>query len=193
LIDYEFPVIYLNNSTPYTRQLFSLIHELAHILLGENGITKLDEDYVEQLSGRNKQVEIFCNRFASEFLVPKQEFHRYLNADFYDEAFVENLSNRFKVSREVILRRALDYQLVDSNHYLSKAHIWIGQAESTRKMAKGGGDYYATQASYLGSKFINLAFRQYQSGRFSREQLADYLNVKVKNLDRFEPLAIGRM
>jgi Zn-dependent peptidase ImmA (M78 family)/transcriptional regulator with XRE-family HTH domain len=194
LIDAEFPVIYLNNSTPHTRQVFSLIHELAHILLGENGITKLDEDYIDRLSGRNKQVEVFCNRFAAEFLIPKQDFLRYSNADFYDEAFVEKLANKFKVSREVILRRALDSRLVDSDYYLSKAYFWIGQAESARKSAKGGGgDYYATQATYLGSKFINLAFRQYHSGRFSREQLADYLNVKVKNLDRFEPLAIGGM
>jgi len=54
LIDTEFPVIYLNNSTPNTRQIFSLFHELAHILQGENGISKVDDAYIDRLSGRNR-------------------------------------------------------------------------------------------------------------------------------------------
>ena len=40
LVHVEFPVIYLNNSRPHVRQIFSLFHELAHLLLGANGITR---------------------------------------------------------------------------------------------------------------------------------------------------------
>lgn len=38
LYDAEFPVIYLNNGTASTRQIFTLFHELAHLLLGTNGV-----------------------------------------------------------------------------------------------------------------------------------------------------------
>jgi hypothetical protein len=40
LIDIEFPIIYLNNSTEKSRQIFTIFHELAHILLQTNGITE---------------------------------------------------------------------------------------------------------------------------------------------------------
>lgn len=63
LVHDEFPVIYLNNSKPLVRQIFSLFHELAHLLLGKNDITR----GIRQEDG---EVEAFCNRFAAEFLVP---------------------------------------------------------------------------------------------------------------------------
>ncbi len=39
LKDEQFPIIYLNNSTTKTRQIFSLLHELSHILLNVNGLS----------------------------------------------------------------------------------------------------------------------------------------------------------
>ena len=36
--DKRFSVIYINNSKPDTRQIFTLFHELAHLLLGTGGI-----------------------------------------------------------------------------------------------------------------------------------------------------------
>ena len=63
LVHEQFPVIYLNNSQLPVRQIFSLFHELAHLLLGKNGITR-------GVNPMGEQIEVFCNQFASEFLVP---------------------------------------------------------------------------------------------------------------------------
>ena len=52
LMDDAFPIIYLNNSTTKTRQIFSLLHELAHLLLSMNGLSKLDSDYIDALPSR---------------------------------------------------------------------------------------------------------------------------------------------
>ncbi len=187
LMDEQFPIIYLNNSSTQTRQIFSLFHELAHILLGENGVTKNDVNYVESLTGQYKTIETFCNAFAAEFLVPSEDFSRFQKCDFYNDSEVEELADKYKVSREVILRKALEAQLVDQNYYELKAREWASQANQKSK-ASGGGDYYRTQAAYLGEKFINLAFGQYYQRHITREQLADYLNVKAKNLEHLDPL-----
>ncbi len=40
LSDSEFPIIYVNNSTSVNRQVFTVVHELAHVLLNTNGFTK---------------------------------------------------------------------------------------------------------------------------------------------------------
>ncbi len=70
LADDEFPIIYLNNSTAKTRQIFSLFHELAHLLLRVNAISKFDRAYVDQLPQKERRIEQFCNARAAEFLVP---------------------------------------------------------------------------------------------------------------------------
>jgi len=187
LMDEEFPIIYLNNSSTQTRQIFSLFHELAHILLGENGVTKTGVDYVKSLNGHYKTIEILCNAFASEFLVPSEDFARFQKYDFYNDSAVEELADIYKVSREVILRKALDAQLVDQEHYELKSREWASQANQ-KSRATGGGDYYRTQAAYLGEKFINLAFGQYYQRHITREQLADYLNVRARNVEHLDPL-----
>jgi len=47
IYDNQFPIIYINNSTAKTRQIFTLFHELAHLLLHKNAIATLDEDYLD--------------------------------------------------------------------------------------------------------------------------------------------------
>lgn len=51
LYDEVFPVIYINNSLPPSRQVFTLFHELAHLLFGINGIEMRsdNQDYLNKL------------------------------------------------------------------------------------------------------------------------------------------------
>jgi Zn-dependent peptidase ImmA (M78 family)/transcriptional regulator with XRE-family HTH domain len=76
LSDEQFPIIYLNNSTTKTRQIFSLFHELAHILLRMNGLSKSGENYIEELPKREQKIEKFCNALAAEILIPAADFAR---------------------------------------------------------------------------------------------------------------------
>ena len=69
LYDNQFPVIYINNSMSFSRQIFTLFHELCHIILKTSGIDKTDDDYLNRLSIDNKEIETFCNSFDGEFLV----------------------------------------------------------------------------------------------------------------------------
>src|SRR5258706_2230166 len=64
LIDKEFPVIYLNNGTASSRQIFTIFHELAHVLLNSSGVTKTNDRYISSLIGDSKDIEVFCNRFV---------------------------------------------------------------------------------------------------------------------------------
>jgi Zn-dependent peptidase ImmA (M78 family) len=71
LDDEEFPLLLINNSTASSRQIFTLFHELAHILFDVSGVTTVDTSFVERLTGDARRIEIACNRFAAEFLVPQ--------------------------------------------------------------------------------------------------------------------------
>jgi len=105
----EFPIIYLNNSTTKTRQIFSLFHELAHLLLSQNSITKFDTSYIAQLPKKEQNIEKFCNALAAEILVPDSDFSkRIIGEKSINEVLVSNLAKRYRVSREVVLRRILE-------------------------------------------------------------------------------------
>lgn len=189
LIDTQYPVIYVNNSTPPTRQIFTIFHELGHILLHTSGITKRDDRYIRNLQGWAKDVEVFCNEFAAEFLVPTDDFTQAIGDGSYTDRNVSRLATEYSVSREVILRKMLDRGIVTQQYYEERAEKWNHEylkAQERKREREGGGNYYATHAQYLGDRFIRLAFSRYYQGTIGTEQLAEYLNTKPKNLRRLE-------
>lgn len=184
LVHDQFPVIYLNNSRPHVRQIFSLFHELAHVLLRRNGVTR-----GVKIGGA--EIERFCNRFAAEFLVPSSDLETRLNFPDYEDATIERLASHYKVSRPVILLKLIDRRLLKPLDFKQKTKKWKESyefnLEKTGESKKiGGGDYYNTRAVYLGYRFLELAFSRYHQGGCSIEELAEHLHVKVKNLPGLE-------
>lgn len=191
LYDENFPVIYVNNSKPHTRQIFTLFHELAHLLFKTGGIDTRIDDYINYLEGDNKQIEVLCNKFAGEFLVPTGVLDLKLKNTFIDDSSIEELARFFHVSREVILRKIFDKGLINQKYYEEKVSTWV--RESTNKSSKsGGGNYYLTQGAYLGDRYIEKAFSSYYRQQITSERLADYLGVKVKNLNGMESLLYSK-
>jgi Zn-dependent peptidase ImmA (M78 family) len=188
LHDSQFPVIYVNNSTAVTRQIFTLFHELAHLLSGTGGIDSFnDQRYIKELRGRSRQIEILCNRFAAAFLVPQADFDQHIDGKPINESTISSLANRYCVSREVILRRLLQKQLVTRIFYEQMVQKW--DDDYLENKSKGsGGNYYLTQGAYLGEGYLETAFSQLYQNKISVEQLADYLGVKVSNISGMEEL-----
>ena len=191
LIHEQFPVIYLNNSRSSVRQIFSLFHELAHILLGENGITR-------GINPVGEQIEVFCNQFAAEFLVPSGDLETRFKDSLYDDTAIEELARHYKVSRPVILLKLVNRGIFTSEDYRQKTAQWTEEYESRLEgrgggESSGGGNYYNTHAVYLGYRFMELAFSRYHQGQCSIEELADHLKVKVKNLPRLEDCLLRKI
>ena len=181
-----FPLIYINNNQPKSRQIFTLFHELAHILQETGGVDFRDDRASASLSRGDRAVETACNRFAAELLVPARDFRertaRWDAADI--EAGVEGLAEHYCVSREVVLRRFLDTGRVSQASYERKVSEWA-QA-SPKKSAGGGGDWNFNHNAYMSAAFLKLAFHRYARGRITVDQLSDHIGVKVANLGRFE-------
>jgi len=190
LDDDEFPVIVVNNSTAFSRQIFTLLHELGHILFGVSGITKVDSSFVDRLAGESGRIEVACNRFAAEVLVPDEAFPWPVFAQPpYDEALAE-VARHFKVSREVVLRRLLDAGRVSAAEYRGKVWEWFQEYQNRERGS--GGNYYNTQAAYLGRAFLDLAFSRFYAGRLSLPELAAHLGVKARNVGRLEETMLAR-
>ena len=185
----ELPVVYLNNSQPKVRQIFTLFHELAHVLLGFDHIERSDVTYyLRFLEGEDHRKELACNRFANEFLVPTDDFVRHTAAWQRDDESFSRLSKRYFVSREVILRKYRDRGWVDSSFYRDTVERWRSEREGTENRPSGrGGNFYHTQVTYLGEKYLELVFKGYYRGSYGLEELASYLDVKANQVIGLEP------
>lgn len=186
LMDEHLPVVYLNNSTTKTRQIFSLLHELAHLLFSINGLSKFDTSYIDQLPKREKEIEQFCNAIAAEVLIPEKDFAVQAkqfpaNVEGVSEAQFSVLASRYGVSREAILRRFLDQGRVGKAFYESKARFWAAQ-----KKQEGGGNWYLNQGAYISDRFAKEVVSRHYRHQLTLEQAADFLGIKPKSYTGFE-------
>lgn len=188
----EFPLILVNNSTPHTRQTFTLFHELAHLLFGISSITTTDFRFLDRLEGSARLVEMRCNAFAAEFLVPEGSFP-WNEVDPTDwEETASRIARLYSVSREVILRRLLEHGHVSRDTYERRAQEWIDQGLAARGQGRSGGSYYANQSVYLGNAFLDLGFSQYRAGNVSRAELADHFGMRAETVGRLEDYLLTR-
>ena len=187
----DFPIIYINNSMPHSRQIFTLFHELGHFLLSKGGID-FRNNMANELTGEHAQEEVFCNKFAGAFLVPGDSLH--VNHQNYNNETIKALAFKYKVSREVILRKYLDKNIIGNKAYQDKVKQWKCESDKLKQQKNANkindGNYYATLATYLGSKYLELAFSQYYMDRIDEYQLADYLDVKLDAIPVLEGLML---
>jgi Zn-dependent peptidase ImmA (M78 family) len=188
----HFPVIVINNSATKTRQVFSLMHELAHLLFNRNGISRFDNAGIDDLPPQDSAIERFCNSIAAEVLVPASDFEiavREWNLDprqAGDDAFAA-LARRYHVSRSVILRRFLDQGRVSETFYLQKDRDWAAQRD---RDGTSGGDYYNTQGAYLSERFLHDVVSSYARRMISKTEAAEMIGVKPKNFGAFQDLVL---
>jgi Zn-dependent peptidase ImmA (M78 family) len=182
LYDEKYPIIFINNSMPETRQVFTLFHELGHLFYRSGGIDFRSGEILKSLHGSLLDIEVSCNRFANIFLVPPDKFDSF--APDASESHLKKLADYFSVSREVILRNYLDRGFIDAHYYEQMAAKWAAQTE--KKKEDSGGNYYYNQKTYLGENYIHLVYGKYYQNKITVDSLAEYLNVKPKHLPSFE-------
>ena len=184
----QLPVVTINNSVSKTRQIFSLLHELAHVLLNRRAISTFDETRLLQLSLAEQRIERFCNQIAAEVLVPSDDFSAQVlefpgNVENLRSERFELLAERYHVSREVILRIFLDAGRVSPEYYERRKAEWDGQ-RTTR--SKSGGNYYATKGQYLSERLMSEVFARYGRRQITVDEAADFIGVKAKQVDELE-------
>ena len=193
LYDDDFPIIYINNTMPINRQIFTLFHEIYHIIFKTSGIDSRNEDeFINSLSGENREIEIKCNMFAGDFLVPIDDFNKEIIDKEISEKSITDLAELYCVSREVILRKLFDKSLIDQLTYDKYSNKWIEEAKKSRNKKGGTGNYYNNVIAYLGNTYLSKSFEKYNKGIINEYQLADYLNVKPQVIIPLENLLMRR-
>lgn len=178
------PLIFINGKDAKAAQLFTLAHELAHIWVGQSGVSNVligETDF-----GVHRAVEKKCNEVAAEFLVPEASIRATWHSNL---RFTDNLEvnvRRYRVSRIVIARRAFDLGLCSEDDY--RALYGVEQAQWDRDAdadSPGGGDFYRTLPIKNGSRFTNSVVNQAISGQLLLRHAAALLNTQPASLMKF--------
>ena len=147
LTDYYAPLIFVNGADAKSAQMFTLAHELAHIWLGEEGLSGF-----ESLLPSGGNVEDWCNRAAAEFLVPSRELRERWKQVRREQDRFAVIGRMFKVSPVVAARRALDLKLVERNAFFEFYEHYVNR-EHRGGTTKSGGDFYNNQNVRVGKLF----------------------------------------
>lgn len=187
MVDQYAPLIFINANDTVAARLFSLLHEFAHVCIGENS---LFNDYGESGHALRK-TEIACNAVAAEFLVPLSIFRNKWTTGIlsYDIDYtVSQLASYFRCSKTVIARRALDCGYITSDQYHRIATQTAKQAEEAKKEKNPGGDYYRTVSSRIDNRFLGLLTESTLQGR---TLYSDAFRLTHTNRSTFAKLTSG--
>ncbi len=197
LADEYAPFVFLNAQDAKVAQIFTLIHEIAHLWINESGVSNM-YDRGRALVGSD-EVEVFCNQVAAEVILPQKdfsEFWRNIDSENEIENKIENSSKYFKVSKTVIARRLLNSNVINRKRYLEFAdqfyQEWLEYKDEIKKKnasSKGGPHMYLMKVINNGRQFSRMVLGAYQSGRLSGRDTSAILGVKVNGLATYASYA----
>lgn len=186
------PFVFLNSDDWDHIQIFTLLHELAHIWIGVSGISNEPEINTGNTSGVHP-VERFCNEVAVKALLPEYELSDlFPKQDVLIFKNIIRLSRKLGVSNTALLNRALTIRLIDNEKFNSLRkeadNHWKDflVKESQKKKSSGGPNYYIMQLRRSSKAFANIVMDFYKSGKVNGSDASRLLKVKETNFHKFE-------
>lgn len=175
IVVFPLPVIVFGNETSGA-QAFTLVHELAHVMLGASGI-------ISPLSTKTG-VEVWCDRFAAAFLMPRAAVHQILGAPprlpapFISDAVIDQAASALKVSAHAMLVRLVHLGYVNEGFYWGvKKPLFDAQERNFKSF--GRSEYYGSRyKNALGEMYTGLVIEAWGAGRITNHNAAEYMGIK---------------
>lgn len=178
IVDEYAPIIFVNHSDALGARLFTLIHELCHIWIGQSGIS-------DGNTNTHRQEEVLCNAVAAEFLVPAQEFRALWQHD--SESWEDNLpplEAHFHVSTWALARRALTLNFISQQEY--GRYIFEQKMRHEQRKGSGGPTYYQTKKAQISRQFSQAVVGEALSGQLLLREAGELLGgIKPGKIETF--------
>mgnify|MGYP002549986006 FL=1 len=183
------PIIALNRKDEPSARLFTLCHELVHIVTRTSGICNdVNENSVSQ-----NVIEMKCNQIAGKILVPLNELSSHptigkIRKYGFDDSYVYQVSRDFAVSKEVILHALWEMKIITRENYFDILARYIDEYKSYKAKKKGGFLPPATDTgTQVGKLYARTILNAYYTDKISARDASGYLlNLKTKNFEKLE-------
>ncbi len=177
------PFVVVNPKDSAAARSFTLLHELAHLWVGEPGISGGDP---------MDPVEVFCNRVASGFLLRDEELGAFRGPvtkglDAWAEA-VTAFAGRLNVSSSMVVYRLYRHDRIDRETWQGLQRLFEGRwrdsqiRERQQRRARDGGPAYGVLVRYsLGLGLVGLAARLVSNGCLTATKAGRVMGVNPRN------------
>ena len=197
IADPHAPFVFINSEDWAAPQLFTLVHELAHIWISETGISNEVE-----LGLKNKDkfhpIEMFCNKVAANALMPVELVSALRPSSFRSSKDIFKVAKQFGVSSFALLFRALNLNIISVSTYQNlkrQADIDFAtylkreaekKASQKEKEKPGGPNYFLLQQNRNSRLFTQTVLDAFRSGFIEPTLASNLLNVQVNKFQKLE-------
>jgi Zn-dependent peptidase ImmA (M78 family) len=181
----KYPIILLNGGDSVNGRIFSLIHELTHLMLGESAICDLNE--------KNSN-EKFCNAIAGEFLAPSYDLKAKKEVMNHSKEWEDNeifeLSHKYGISNEAMLLRLLSLNKTTQQFYEYKKKEWNKKYKNNQHKS-GGGSPVLNQVKYNGKMYSKLLLSAYENNVINPSDFSRCMGLKLKHFNELDNYLFG--
>ncbi len=191
------PFIFINSDDWEAPQLFTLVHELAHIWIAASGISNEIEPDIRE-KDKFHPVELFCNEVAANALIPFNLITSVEKSTFKSAIDVFKVARSLGVSSFAFLVRALNLNLITYKEYdeLKQEAIFEFKEflirEEERKIKresrekKGGPNPYLLRLNKNGHLFTQIVLDAFRGGSVEATLASNLLNTPVNKFPSLE-------
>lgn len=185
------PFIFLNSRDSREANLFTLIHELAHIWINESGVS--NQSNLEfrsdntNYSSEEEKIEVFCNKVAANVLMPEDLMRRRFSNYVIGEPEYERRRRSLGMSKIAMAYRVLNLGIVSMpsfNRWKIQYDASINNTSSKR--SSGGGDFYRTRAVRNSKSFSAIVINLYSVGAIQGGITSNLLGLKLNQLNTYK-------
>lgn len=186
------PFVVINSKDARAARVFTLVHELVHILLGQTGVSGTVSTALP--TTEDALTERFCNDVAGEFLLPNEAYRRGVVAfdenDLEAARFaIEQIATRWSVSEPMVAYRlnregslsAGAYETLRSEFYSR----WQANLKRARERDGRGPNHRIVKQFSLGNALVSLVHRTVRSNTLSHTKAASVLGAKPNAVEPF--------
>ena len=175
------PVVFINNADSNAAQVFTLAHELAHVWIGEGGVS--DADLTVMRRDRD-DVEAFCNEVAGELLLPWSQLRQpWSTRSVSKTRLVRAVSRRFHISTVMVARQLWTHGAIDRDEffelYEAERENWLPSQETN-----SGGNYYRMVPIRNSRLLTETILESVAAAETSIRDASRMLGVKPGNLSK---------
>ncbi len=191
------PFVFVNSEDWDAPQLFTLVHELAHIWIAETGISNEIEPEIRNRDAIHP-VELFCNEVAANALMPSGIINNLDRTIFRSAGEIYRASKTLGISSFAFLVRALNLKLISLEVYRKlkreadieyREFVKREEEKAARKKGaekKGGPSYYLLQVNKNGRLFTRTVLDAFRGGFIEPTQASSLLNVHASKFSLLE-------
>ena len=191
------PFIFINSDDWNAPQLFTLVHELAHLWIAETGISNdVEPSFIS--AGDKNPIELFCNEVAANALMSRT-FLDGLDSKAFDHAKeVFKIAKLIGVSSFALLVRALNLNLISFSTYKQLKHFadveynaFLTREEAKKRKQKekdksGGSNFFLLQLNRNSRLFTQTVLDAFRGGAIEPTMASNLLNVQVNKFPKLE-------